>query len=797
MSISAGQDGAPRFQLAQQLVETEAMHCSNPKSAVVLAAVARGPDACQILTRAQVGHDAPQRTVLGPLTENGQYRRICGQGITTIKCFSGSENAFPPAGKKALPDCRVQESPKQGFDIYLDELEQGNGGSCSGREGMAYEDVYEVDTSILKSDLHFLLDFDTVSPMLVDSSLHSQPEDISDLDTDVINVTEYAEEIHQYLREAEVRHRPKAHYMRKQPDITEGMRTILVDWLVEVGEEYKLRAETLYLAVNFLDRFLSCMSVLRGKLQLVGTGAILLASKYEEIYPPKVDEFVCITDNTYTKRQLLRMEHLLLKVLAFDLTVPTTNQFLLQYLRRQAVCIRTENLAKYVAELSLLEADPFLKYLPSLIAAAAFCLANYTVNKQFWPETLAAFTGYSLSEIVPCLSELHKAFLGIPHRPQQAIREKYKASKFLHVSLMEPPAVLLLHFTLVTLAGVQWHNLGSLKTLPLAEITGIHHYTQLIFFVFLVETEFNHVVQADLNCLACFGLPKCWDYRLECSGTIMAHCSLDHPGLSYSPTSASQVAGMCHHAQLEGNSGLAVLPRLEYSGVIKIHCNLNLSGSSNYPTSASVVAGTTGLPLSPRLECSSTILAHCNLCPPGSSDSPTSASRVTRTTGVHHCDQLSLPLSPRPECSGVISAHCNLCLPGSRNSPASASRIWGFTMLVRLVSISSLRDLPTLASWPPKVWDYRHEPPPRPAGVFIIYAHNSPILLQTLNKITVYSSCIDFYSPIGSACLLQRRHTDVIYNQIAGECGMLSRFDFWTKRREGLKTGLPEQEENV
>ena len=56
------------------------------------------------------------------------------------------------------------------------------------------------------------------------------------------------------------------------------MRTILVDWLAEVGEEYKLRAETLYLAVNFLDRFLSCMSVLRGKLQLVGTAAILLAS---------------------------------------------------------------------------------------------------------------------------------------------------------------------------------------------------------------------------------------------------------------------------------------------------------------------------------------------------------------------------------------------------------------------------------------------------------------------------------------------------------------------------------------
>lgn len=66
--------------------------------------------------------------------------------------------------------------------------------------------------------------------------------------------------------------------MKKQPDITHSMRTILVDWLVEVAEEYKLHTETLYLAVNFIDRFLSYMSVVRGKLQLVGTAAMFLAA---------------------------------------------------------------------------------------------------------------------------------------------------------------------------------------------------------------------------------------------------------------------------------------------------------------------------------------------------------------------------------------------------------------------------------------------------------------------------------------------------------------------------------------
>lgn len=66
--------------------------------------------------------------------------------------------------------------------------------------------------------------------------------------------------------------------MRKQPDITYNMRTILVDWLVEVTEEYKLHTETLYLAVNFIDRFLSFMSVVRAKLQLVGTAAMFIAA---------------------------------------------------------------------------------------------------------------------------------------------------------------------------------------------------------------------------------------------------------------------------------------------------------------------------------------------------------------------------------------------------------------------------------------------------------------------------------------------------------------------------------------
>ena len=161
----------------------------------------------------------------------------------------------------------------------------------------------------------------------------SRKNKLSDYEERLMSCLEYKDEILKYMRSHELQNRPKANYMVKQQDVNSSMRAILVDWLVEVCEEYRLNSETLYLAVNYTDRFLSQMSVLRGKLQLVGTASMYIASKYEEITPPDVSEFVYITDDTYTKVQVLRMEHLLLKVLDFKVTAPTANWFLNHHLR--------------------------------------------------------------------------------------------------------------------------------------------------------------------------------------------------------------------------------------------------------------------------------------------------------------------------------------------------------------------------------------------------------------------------------------------------------------------------------
>ncbi|KAK2848829.1 hypothetical protein Q5P01_008663 [Channa striata] len=382
------------------------------------------------------------RTVLGPLQNNQRIKNPNPRGIkqeTTQSCknedFGRSCYENPPTRKTS-------------FQIHVDEPEA----ACTKKTQVVpvktkaiAEDSPTINNAVarLRQPLA-TIDMPSAMDVSFDSPMDMSVVEREEKPVDVNEVPEYAAEIHTYLREMEIKTQPKAGYMKKQPDITNSMRAILVDWLVEVGEEYKLQNETLYLAVNYIDRFLSSMSVLRGKLQLVGTAAMLLASKFEEIYPPEVAEFVYITDDTYTKKQLLRMEHLVLKVLSFDLAAPTINQFLTQYFLNHSVNKQVESLAMYLGELSLVDSEPSLKYLPSQMAAAAYIVANNTVTGGSWPKSLIERTGYSLEELMPCVEDLHQTYLSAAQHAQQSVREKYKGPKYLEVANIEAPTKLLL-----------------------------------------------------------------------------------------------------------------------------------------------------------------------------------------------------------------------------------------------------------------------------------------------------------------------------------------------------------------
>ncbi|KAK9101836.1 hypothetical protein Sjap_019090 [Stephania japonica] len=281
--------------------------------------------------------------------------------------------------------------------------------------------------------------------------------DITDIDSnhkDPQMCSTYASDIYSNLRVTELMRRPSSDFMETiQRDITQSMRGILVDWLVEVSEEYKLASDTLYLTVYLIDRYLTQNYIERHRLQLVGITCMLIASKYEEICAPRVEEFCFITDNTYTRTEVLKMETQILNDMGFQLSAPTVKTFLRRYLRAaqasfyKVPCLEMEFLAYYLAELTLVDYG-FLKFLPSLIAASAVFVARWTLDQSGnpWNSTLEYYTRYKALDLKATVLALQDLQLNTSGCALNAIREKYKQQKFKGVAKLSSPKPLQVFF---------------------------------------------------------------------------------------------------------------------------------------------------------------------------------------------------------------------------------------------------------------------------------------------------------------------------------------------------------------
>ncbi|XP_013591665.1 PREDICTED: cyclin-A1-2 isoform X2 [Brassica oleracea var. oleracea] len=234
-----------------------------------------------------------------------------------------------------------------------------------------------------------------------------------------------------------VKKRPAFDYMeRVQSNINASMRTILIDWLVEVAEEYRLLPETLYLAVNCLDRYLSGNVITKQNLQLLGVSCMMIASKYEEVCVPQVESFCYITDNTYSRNELLEMESSVLNYLKFELTTPTAKCFLRRFVRaakgkKEVTSLLFESLASYLSELSLLD-YAMLRYAPSLVAASAVFLAQCILHpsRKPWSSTLEHYTSYRAKHLEGCVKNLLQLCHESPSADVVAVRKKYSQDKY-------------------------------------------------------------------------------------------------------------------------------------------------------------------------------------------------------------------------------------------------------------------------------------------------------------------------------------------------------------------------------
>eukprot|EP00929_Paragymnodinium_shiwhaense_P000381 TRINITY_DN100628_c0_g1_i1.p1 TRINITY_DN100628_c0_g1~~TRINITY_DN100628_c0_g1_i1.p1 ORF type:complete len:558 (-),score=153.34 TRINITY_DN100628_c0_g1_i1:221-1894(-) len=258
----------------------------------------------------------------------------------------------------------------------------------------------------------------------------------SEADVDMTNaedpqhVPEYACDIMQHLLKSEAAAVPRAGFMERQPHVNEKMRAILVDWLVDVHRKYKLRPETLFLGISIVDRSLDKLTVLRKHLQLVGVTAMLLASKFEEVFPPQVKEFIYVTDKAYSHEEVMNMEVSLLAALDFKICQPTAYQFADRYSRVNRCTEAHRDLVGYLLELTLMDVKLASKT-PSHLAAGALYLSNKLLRKSpSWPAALARSTRMSDAFV----KESAKAICALLEQAEtnslQAVRKKYSQQKY-------------------------------------------------------------------------------------------------------------------------------------------------------------------------------------------------------------------------------------------------------------------------------------------------------------------------------------------------------------------------------
>ncbi|KAJ7593025.1 cyclin [Mycena floridula] len=224
-------------------------------------------------------------------------------------------------------------------------------------------------------------------------------EDIAD-DCDPSMVSEYADDIFKYMAELETEVLPVGDYMSIQPELTWDMRESLVDWLLQVHIQYHMLPETLWIAINIMDRFLSSRAVSRVKLQLVGVASMFIACKYEEILAPSIDEFVSMTNGAFDKEDLLKGERIVLQVLGFHVShYCSPYSWMRKISKADDYDLQTRTLSKFLTEVTLMD-HRFLTVKPSLVAAVGMYSARMMLEGD-WNEAFVYHSGFTEEQLTP------------------------------------------------------------------------------------------------------------------------------------------------------------------------------------------------------------------------------------------------------------------------------------------------------------------------------------------------------------------------------------------------------------
>ena len=253
---------------------------------------------------------------------------------------------------------------------------------------------------------------------LADAEKRYLPDNVVNIDLDV-DVYEYCIDVVKYLYEIENFSVIPVDYL-EDGSVSESMRSILVDWMIQVQHHLLLSQETLYLAVGILDNVLHRRDVDPNNLQLVGITSLLIASKLEEYYPAEIKKLLHLTEDSYDRFHVLQMERTMLAVMEFQVYLPSPQVFLLRFVRaalrsNDPVFLKT---CQYMMD-SHLHLASHASLVPSLIAASSVgaTLLLYEVHStvkhpevftlaDVWTPTLVHYTGYKIGALKVVMCEM-------------------------------------------------------------------------------------------------------------------------------------------------------------------------------------------------------------------------------------------------------------------------------------------------------------------------------------------------------------------------------------------------------
>ena len=240
---------------------------------------------------------------------------------------------------------------------------------------------------------------------------------------------EYQEEIIPYLISLENEKRINPNYMSKQNDINEKMRMILIDWLIEVHLKFKLLPETLFLTINFIDRYLQNNQTPRDKLQLIAVSSLLIA--------------VYITDNAYTKEEILNYEIKILGDLEYDITYPTSLRFLEILLIKLNLSKDNIFINKMMYLIELCFSKLYFYNFTYLELVLSCCLFLYEKNLIMTQNVIKCFNlgdNYNkMEKIKKCIFEIKNLveYMNENKNVFKGVRQKYSLEKYGSISTQE------------------------------------------------------------------------------------------------------------------------------------------------------------------------------------------------------------------------------------------------------------------------------------------------------------------------------------------------------------------------